>query len=56
MKDYKLSEIKEICSNYAVCTTHCPLHNLKDGCTIRNLCKDYPSDWKIKIHPKETHS
>lgn len=48
MKDYKLSEIKEICSKHpAVCKTTCPLHN-KKGCTIYALLKKYPSEWKIE--------
>lgn len=47
MKEYKLSEIKEICSRYAVCKTTCPLHN-KKGCTIYALFHIYPSEWKIE--------
>ena len=47
MKDYKLSEIKEICSRKAICKTTCPLHN-GEGCTVYALLKKYPSEWKIK--------
>ena len=46
MRDYKLSEIKEICKKYfPICCTakgepNCPLY---EGCCF--LDKDYPKDW-----------
>lgn len=54
MKDYKLSEIKEICGQYALCKSTCIFHDEDKGCIIRKLlAKEYPSDWDLDVGENE---
>lgn len=55
MKDYKLSEIKKICSQYAVCKSTC-IFNGGKGCGIKKLFDKYPSEWKIEENQKENNN
>lgn len=47
-KEHSFKEIKEICSQYAACTTHCPLWD--EGCRYFEETGVYPSEWTEKMY------
>lgn len=52
MKDYKLSEVKEICEKQIVSCNGCKLLNVKGLCSIMDVLN--PEGWEIdKEQPKD---